>query len=276
MPIRVDCPQCETGHHLADALAGKKIKCKNCQHVFRLPKAEVEEVVEAVASPPAKAREAARPRPRPAAVQDEEDELPPRRPSPSRTRPAKTGRSRLARNISTLYVAAILFGVIGGALFAYAIGTAATSQGPKSAGPPKAEVTLVLLGLSLSGIGGLSAIFAGLLTLIWIGRSWNCVPAEDGGMSGAKAVLLMFVPLFNIYWMFRVVPGLSTALTRALERRDPDTPAATGYGAGLAACIMSLIGLNVLALVPFLMWLGSADRAVNRVLALEAPGEDAE
>ena len=49
-------------------------------------------------------------------------------------------------------------------------------------------------------------------------------------MSGVKAVGLLFVPVFGIYWFFRVIPGLSSALTRSIEARAPNENASAGYG----------------------------------------------
>ena len=40
MPIKVRCPHCDTPHNLADNLAGKKIKCKNCGDAVRVPQPE--------------------------------------------------------------------------------------------------------------------------------------------------------------------------------------------------------------------------------------------
>jgi hypothetical protein len=113
-------------------------------------------------------------------------------------------------------------------------------------------------------------VAAPLLTLFWLGRAWGAIPEKYGGMSAGMAVGLLFVPLFNLYWMFRVVPRLSTALTRTLERRDPDWFGSAGHGAGLTSCIMSLIPCAApFSIIPHLMWLHSADRAVVRLFALQ-------
>src|SRR6186997_2406020 len=37
MPISMRCPGCQTRFELADDLAGKRIKCKSCGDIFRLP-----------------------------------------------------------------------------------------------------------------------------------------------------------------------------------------------------------------------------------------------
>ncbi|HZZ81232.1 MAG TPA: zinc-ribbon domain-containing protein [Gemmataceae bacterium] len=40
MPIAMDCPNCQATFRLDDAMAGKKMKCKSCQHVFMVPTTE--------------------------------------------------------------------------------------------------------------------------------------------------------------------------------------------------------------------------------------------
>src|SRR2546430_1476332 len=37
MAIRARCPHCQTDHNLADNLAGKKIRCKKCRGIVRVP-----------------------------------------------------------------------------------------------------------------------------------------------------------------------------------------------------------------------------------------------
>jgi predicted Zn finger-like uncharacterized protein len=40
MPVAMKCPSCQAQFRLADELAGKKMKCKKCQQLFVVPKAE--------------------------------------------------------------------------------------------------------------------------------------------------------------------------------------------------------------------------------------------
>jgi hypothetical protein len=36
MSLRVACPECDTAYTLAGDLCGKKVVCKQCQHIFRV------------------------------------------------------------------------------------------------------------------------------------------------------------------------------------------------------------------------------------------------
>jgi hypothetical protein len=285
MPLRVQCPQCAATYNLADSLAGKKFRCKKCQGIVAVPVPAPQEVAEdedAVMEP----KPAARPKMPPPAVRDEDDEPRPAARAAVTTR--KPRSSRLARNICNLVVASLLFAVLGAVLifvtYAIAPRTSKTEKiedfpgqtGVRTTYAKEPNVVLLCSGAALAGLAGLLALITPLLFLVWLGRTWSAVPPEDGGMSGAMAVLLLFVPVFNLYWMFRVIPGLSGVLTRALEQRDPDSRVSAGGGAGMAACLMYFIpGLNALAVVPLLMWLMAADKALNRLTAIrDASGSD--
>jgi hypothetical protein len=75
MPIRVQCPDCAAEYQLADTLAGKKIRCKKCEAIVPVPRANDE----AVTLPaPAKAKTAAA-QTRPTPARDDEGEPRPRR-----------------------------------------------------------------------------------------------------------------------------------------------------------------------------------------------------
>ena len=87
MPIQTTCPKCSARFTMADNLAGKKARCKNCKAVFVVPDDDVptlEEVDEKItASPRSRPRPNVAPAPaarRPApSRRDEEDDRPSRR-----------------------------------------------------------------------------------------------------------------------------------------------------------------------------------------------------
>src|SRR5439155_22322554 len=191
--------------------------------------------------------------------------------------------SELARSVEFGFTAALLCGVLAVILVvvAFPLGETVYVQQRHSLVPGATQMVarkapnLILVGLGLCFLvaAGLGGVVASIRILVWLARKWEAVPAEFGGMSGVKAVGLLFVPWFNIYWMFRVVPGLSAALSRALRSYDPDAPAHAGLAAGLTACLLAFVpGLNVLTLLPLLVWLKAADRAASR-LAIRSAAE---
>lgn len=135
-------------------------------------------------------------------------------------------------------------------------------------GPFKDQAALIA---GVSVMGALSLSLAWVLINVWLYRAWSIVPPKYGGVGPLKAVLFLFIPLFNIYWMFRVIPGLSKAYGRILEDLEPDRTPKTGFGAGAASCILPFIpGFSVFAPIAFLSWLDSANFAKNRIELLEA------
>src|SRR5947209_4595283 len=266
MPIKLRCPACATPHNLADNLAGKKIRCKSCKAVVAVPGTETLAAPDAVAvSAPASAAPAA------ALGHQEPEALPPAMPPRGTQAPPKKRRtSTLARRIETFYTAAILCLILGIVIFVVGF---MLVQGMRVTGTRGTETVVALAALAVEGIALLLALVATIMLLVWLARTWRAVPAEFGGMAPLKSVGLLFVPWFNIYWMFRAIPGLSATLSRALRSYDPGAPAQAGYGAGVTACVLSLVpGLNVLTLPALLLWLRSAARAANRLSELAAAG----
>jgi hypothetical protein len=123
-------------------------------------------------------------------------------------------------------------------------------------------------GIFFSLLGGVAELAAAILFLMWLYQAWSLVPPAYGGPSPGMAVGLLCVPFFNLYWMFRVLPGLSAALTRVLQDRNPSRAHGAGFRVGLAACIVSLIPfVNAVSFVGlFPIWINLANRAKNRVI----------
>ncbi len=51
-------------------------------------------------------------------------------------------------------------------------------------------------------------------------RAWRSIPRGKARMTPQWAIGGMFIPLFNIYWLFNVIVGLVTDLHRAISRRE--------------------------------------------------------
>lgn len=147
-----------------------------------------------------------------------------------------------------LIVSGIAYG-IGFILFIFFI---IITTGPY--GHNDVEIFLGLACLSLI----LLDIPAIILYSIWFFRTWKAVPSEFRGCSPGRAVGLLFVPIFNFYWIFRAIPGLSRSIDRALTAIDKREHGSIGFGVGVAACVISLIPyVNILAwpLLAFWAWI---------------------
>jgi len=124
-------------------------------------------------------------------------------------------------------------------------------------------------GVTLCVAGGVFQFASMILFCVWFHKAWSVVPPSQNRPTPGKAVGLLFVPLFSLYWMFIAIPGLSTALDETLQERSSSPGrGGAGYGVGLAACIVTLIPfLNGIAFILFLVWLNIANGAKNRILA---------
>jgi predicted Zn finger-like uncharacterized protein len=94
MPVKTACPACQTPYTLADAMRGKKVRCKQCQRVFDVIAAAADLAIKAEAVPagrsaaPARARGGATPPPFDLPPEDSRaSQLPRRRGSEPQDRP---------------------------------------------------------------------------------------------------------------------------------------------------------------------------------------------
>lgn len=93
--------------------------------------------------------------------------------------------------------------------------------------------------------------------LRWLHETWSWVaralPLRRGRISGRQAVGLLFVPLYNVYWIFVANVGLCDALDEAL--RGSGEVARARRALVLAACICQVVPLANIVIAPFL-WYG--------------------
>jgi serine/threonine protein kinase len=125
---------------------------------------------------------------------------------------------------------------------------------------------LMQLGLLLALLFWLSAFITSLFGLY---RMWSVVARSPDDPTPGEAVGLLCVPFYNLYWMFRAIPGLSAALKRELHERDPSGHHGAGWKIGLAACVLFCIPyLNLVVPIVFAVWINIANSATNRLIRL--------
>src|SRR5688572_19301652 len=99
---------------------------------------------------------------------------------PDRSR-ARSGQLEACVN-KTLYILCIVGGGIGAGILAFFASQPATTEAA-----PFVPVPL---------------LFSMIANLVMIYKMWAALPPSHARTSPGKAVGLLFVPLFNIYWMF--------------------------------------------------------------------------
>jgi len=117
---------------------------------------------------------------------------------------------------------------------------------------------------ALSCIGSLVSLGAAVLGFILLYKFWQVNQDGRASTTPGKAVGFMFIPLFNIYWIFRAFPGLSLDQNRYIADHFGDRPEGTVKKANpviaFAYIIFSFIGGIVIAII-------SASKAVSMASA---------
>ena len=117
---------------------------------------------------------------------------------------------------------------------------------------------------ALSCIGSLVSLGAGILGLILLYKFWQVNQDGHASTTPGRAVGFMFIPIFNIYWLFRAFPGLSLDQNRYIADHFGDRPEGTVKKANpviaFAYIIFSFIGGIVIAII-------SASKAVSMASA---------
>lgn len=121
MPIRIKCPECDERLSLSDESAGKKVRCKSCDAVFRAPSGDAEEGGRNSRRPEREEDEAPRrrrrdedeesPRSRRRRDDDEEMEERPRSKAGSKGGRKAAGKKE-KKGISVLYIVGVAFALL--------------------------------------------------------------------------------------------------------------------------------------------------------------------
>jgi hypothetical protein len=124
---------------------------------------------------------------------------------------------------------------------------------------------LLIGGACLAGAGfELAALVCGL---IWFYQAWRLIAREDEEFSAGLKTALLFVPGFNLYWMFVVIPGLSYAIQNELREIAPNRSHNTGWVPGLVGCILLVIPyLQPLAVCMLIGWMVLANSSLRRLI----------
>jgi hypothetical protein len=110
-----------------------------------------------------------------------------------------------------------------------------------------------------------------ILFFVWLYRAWASVPPEYRSTSPGRAVGFLFIPFYNIYWIFRAMPGLSASTRRAQEGLTGAPAGGGAYGIGIAAAVISIIPyVNTFAWIFVMIWVILANGARNRLLMTRA------
>ena len=141
------------------------------------------------------------------------------------------------------------------------------------AGAADAGDATALAGTLLILVGVLSLLLGFVASLVWLYKAWSTVPQEmrysDSGkwVTPGQAVGYLFIPFYNLYWVFIANVGLCEAVNRTLlsRGRQPQAP----KGVAIAACVTHIIPYCNLLVAPVLwtIYMFQVDRARREMLA---------
>ena len=127
---------------------------------------------------------------------------------------------------------------------------------------------------------GVLLLFAAVMTLVFIHRMWASIQGGPARMTPGQAVGYLFIPFFNIYWIFQVFWGFARDYNTMLDRRDMNA-APLPEGIFLAVPIITLTvwipGLGpITGIVGSVLLLLIVARVCERVNALGTAADDAD
>jgi hypothetical protein len=136
---------------------------------------------------------------------------------------------------------------------------------------PGVAAPLALAAMLPVAVGGVAMVF-------FVHRMWASIQDGHARTTPGRAVGLLFVPFFNIYWAFQVLPGFATDYNRLLERRGlrlaPLPPGLFAAYIGLSfGAVIPGFGLVLIAANYFvaLAMLSRTCEAVNALPSIEPP-----
>lgn len=223
--MKTQCPHCKVGFNTKDANVGKQAKCPKCAKPFTIePFIETPVVAEPAAKspePPETPKKIAEPAPPPVkspelaappaeTMQPAESAAPPAPPEKiakpvKQEKPEQKKSSKIVLS-KTVYVycwliVRIIVGILGGLGLMLAIrkGAHSTSIATVAA----ADVFLVC---------------SVLIELSLFYKMWAAIQDGRASISGAKAVALLFIPVFNLYWALCMVIGFAEDYNAFIKR----------------------------------------------------------
>ena len=115
----------------------------------------------------------------------------------------------------------------------------------------------LLVGLGLLG-GYALMLWSSILSYIYLYRAWSMIQPGNVRTSPGKAIGFLFIPFFNIYWVFVAVGGLPREWNRVMSSH-PNLSQAPRLSSGLAiaACLVPLLFIPLMsAICKGVNWMG--------------------
>ncbi|HUQ49803.1 MAG TPA: hypothetical protein VM056_03730 [Terriglobales bacterium] len=127
--------------------------------------------------------------------------------------------------------------------------------------------------MGIMGIAWLAFIYGTVVQMVLLYKCWSAIQDGQARTTPGKAVGFMFIPLFNLYWMFQVIYGFAQDYNKYVDRQKLnvaklDEKLFLFLPIAVCACIVPL--LNMLAgLVVLVLAVIVAMKMIDGVNALK-------
>lgn len=115
---------------------------------------------------------------------------------------------------------------------------------------------LAMIGMLFCGLAYMSIFVYAIVNALWIYKMWSWVPPSERHtnmwrkyISPGTALGFMFIPYFNVYWMFVVYLGLGDIFDRMSLSHPTGEPSPKGFA--IATLVVSMIFFPA---APFMHW----------------------
>ncbi len=116
---------------------------------------------------------------------------------------------------------------------------------------------LMVLGGVLVGLGSVSLIASVVIFSVFLHKVWELVQDGRARTTPERAVGFLFIPFFNLYWVFVAIHGLALDLAGALRRQGRIDVPPPSAALALAFCVLWICTwvpyLDMIALIPMLV-----------------------
>ena len=136
------------------------------------------------------------------------------------------------------------------------------------------------MGLLLAVLAFPLGVFRIVVFFMFIHGIWRSIQPFDARITPGQAVGFLFIPLFNLYWVFVALPGFAMRYNAAVQRHNLAVPPVT-VGLPVAICILMLLGVipvvgvvtSLVNLVLLLIFVWKACNAVNALAQIDVDRE---
>lgn len=129
-----------------------------------------------------------------------------------------------------------------------------------------------LVGIVMAGISGLCLVIWTIFTYINLYRAWACLRAGAPRTTPGMAIGMLFVPFYNLYWMFVAIAGLPKEWNRIVSSyEDIQNAPRFSETTFLMYCIGSLV-FPLLALIMVFPMMSEICKGVNYFAYRPKPG----